>query len=295
MDELPALPVDFKVPAEWTEIELRDLGGTVMLVGDIDTGKSTLARWMIEKACRHGRISAWLDADLGQSSLGIPCTLNLVIIAGESPLVVERLAFFVGNTSPRGHMLQVLTGLLRLSVFARSMGADPVFVDTSGLVAEESGGGALKEWESELLLPSSIIALQRGRELAHLLAPWRHDPRMRLYLLPVAPKVRRRPPETRCERRRFLFERFFAGAGTLCICKRQKAVYGLNNAQPGCLAGLNDREGFLLSAAVVTRIMPDGLELLSPWRRPDLVSAVRVGKLRIDPLTGAELRSYETI
>lgn len=289
MDIVPPLPVDFNVPGEWMELDRGALRGTVMLVGGTDTGKSTLARWLIEKACSRGQTAAWLDADLGQSSLGIPGTLNLVTVAGESPAAVDRAAFFVGSTSPRGHMLQVLTGVCRLRDLARSRGADPVFIDTSGLVAEESGGGALKEWEVELLLPATIIALQRGRELEHLLAPWRHDPRLRLHLLPVADEVRRRSPEARAEWRQSLYGRFFDGAGTLRIHKGQKPVYGLKTAEPGCLAGLIDREGFLLSAAVVRRILPDGLELVSPWSSPEQVAAVRVGKLRIDPLTGMEL------
>jgi polynucleotide 5'-hydroxyl-kinase GRC3/NOL9 len=286
---LHPFPVDFNVPGEWLELDQGELRGTVMLVGATDTGKSTLARWLIEKARGRGRTAAWLDADLGQSSLGIPGTLNLVTLAGESPAAVDRAAFFVGSTSPRGHMLQILTGSCRLRDLARSGGADPVFIDTSGLVAEEFGGGALKEWEVELLQPTSIIALQRGRELEHLLAPWRHDPRLRLHILPVAAGARRRSPEARAERRQNLFCRFFDGAGTLRVYKRQKPIYGLKNAEPGCLAGLIDREGFLLAAAVVRQIFPDGLELVSPSSSPEQVAVVRVGKLRIDPETGMEL------
>jgi polynucleotide 5'-hydroxyl-kinase GRC3/NOL9 len=289
MDKLPPLPVDFNVPEEWLKLVQGELTGTVMLVGATDTGKSTLARWLVEKACTRGRTTAWLDADLGQSSLGIPGTLNLVTAAGEPAAAADRAAFFVGSTSPRGHMLQILAGSCRLRDLARSRGADPVFIDTSGLVAEEFGGGALKEWEVELLRPTAIIALQRGRELEHLLAPWRHDPRLRLHILPVAAGARRRSPEARAERRQNLFGRFFDGAGTLRVYKRQKPIYGLKNAEPGCLAGLIDREGFLLAAAVVSRILPDGLELVSPWSSPEQVAAARVGKLRIDPVTGIEL------
>jgi polynucleotide 5'-hydroxyl-kinase GRC3/NOL9 len=289
MDILPRLPVDFNVPAEWLELDQGVTGGTFMLVGATDSGKSTMARWLIEKACSRGRTAAWLDADLGQSSLGIPGTLNVVNITGEAPAAVDRAAFFVGSTSPRGHMLQILTGVCRLCELARSWGADPVFIDTSGLVAEEFGGGALKEWEVELLRPSAIIALQRGRELEHLLAPWRHDPRLRLHLVPVAAGARKRSQEERAGRRRSLFGRFFDGAGTLRIYKGQKPVYGLKTAESGCLAGLIDREGFLLAPAVVRRILPDRLEVVSRWSSPDQVAVVRVGKLRIDPLTGTEL------
>ncbi len=289
MDKLPPLPADFKLPEEWLDFDRGAHGGTVMLVGAADSGKSTLARWLVEKACSRGQTAAWLDADLGQSSLGIPGTLNLVTITGMTATPVDRSAFFVGSTSPRGHMLQVLTGVRMLRDLALSKRADPVFIDTSGLVAEESGGGALKEWEVELLRPDLIVALQRGRELAHLLGPWRHDPRVRLHLLTVAERVRRRSPETRADWRQNLFASYFKGAVTLRIFKGQKPVYGLKNAEPGCLAGLIGQDGFLLSAAVVRRILPDGLELFTPLSLLEQVAAVRVGKLRIDPTTGMEL------
>lgn len=289
MDRLPPLPVDLDIPEAWQKLARDLFSGTVLLVGATDTGKSTLARWLLEDARNRGRTAAWLDGDLGQSSLGIPGTLNIVTESAEPSGVANRAAFFVGSNSPRGHMLPVLTGLCRLRDWAQARGADPVFVDTSGLVAEESGGGALKEWEVELLLPTTVIALQRGRELGHLLAPWRRDPRLKLHILPVAAGVRRRSPEQRAERRRNLFRRFFDKAGLLRIEKGQKPVYGLRNAEPGCLAGLIDRDGFLIGAGVVKRIAANELELLSPCPSTGQVTVVRIGKLRIDPLTGAEL------
>lgn len=289
MSTLPPWPIDFTAPGEWQELDRKALSGTVLLVGATDTGKSTLARWLLEQARSRGRTAAWLDGDLGQSSLGLPGTLNLLTVTGESSAPVQRAAFFVGNSSPQGHMLPVLTGLRRLRDEARSRGADPVFIDTSGLVAQESGGGALKEWEAELLLPTTVIALQRGRELSHLLAPWRHDPRFHLHLLPVAAGVRRRSPQQRAERRQLLFRSFFAKTELLRIGKGQRPIYGWQNAAPGCLAGLLDRQGLLLGVGVVTRIQADGLELFSPCRPAEQLAAVRLGRLRIDPLTGSEL------
>jgi polynucleotide 5'-hydroxyl-kinase GRC3/NOL9 len=289
MTPLPTLPENLNVPETWLRLLRDPLNGTVLLVGATDTGKSTLARWLLEKNRSRGRTAAWLDGDLGQSSLGIPGTLNIATGPAESSGAEERAAFFVGSNSPRGHMLPVLTGLCRLRDWARARGADPVFIDTSGLVAEESGGGALKEWEVELLLPTNVIALQRGRELVHLLAPWRRDPRLKLHILPVAAGVRRRSPEQRAERRRTLFRRYFDRAGLLRIEKGQKPVYGLRNAEPGCLAGLIDRDGLLIGAGVVKRIAANELELLSPCPSTGQVAVVRIGKLRIDPLTGAEL------
>lgn len=129
------------------------------------------------------------------------------------------------------------------------------------------------------------------RELAHLLAPWQHDPRLHLHLLPVATGVRQRPPEERAKRRQLLFRAFFEKTQLLRIGKGQKPIYGWQNAAAGCLAGLLDRQGLLLGVAVVRRIQADGLVLFSPCRSPEQeqLAAVRLGRLRIDPLTGREL------
>jgi polynucleotide 5'-kinase involved in rRNA processing len=48
-------------------------------------------------------------------------------------------------------------------------------------------------------------------------------------------------------------------------------------------------EGFLLGVGVVRQIRSDGIELVSPCNSTEQVAAVRLGKLRIEPLTGSEL------
>jgi len=284
---LPDLPLDFQLPPAWRELEEADLRGTLMLVGAADSGKSVLTRWLWDRALACGRRPAWLDADVGQSSLGIPGTLNLVL-AGQEGLV--HCGFFIGNSSPKGHMLPVLTGLARLCRRARSLGADPLLIDTSGLVDAASGGGALKQWEAELLAPLKLVALQRERELGHLLGPWLRDPRLRLRLLPVSEGVRRRDPEQRARRRSRLFARYFEGAAPFSVSLRQLAIYGWDQAQPGSLAGLIDGEGLLLRAALVRGRTDESLELLGPIPSLAGAAALRIGRLRLDPRTGEELR-----
>ena len=41
---------------------------TVVLVGGLDSGKSTLAVALLESAVRAGRTAAYLDADVGQKT-----------------------------------------------------------------------------------------------------------------------------------------------------------------------------------------------------------------------------------
>lgn len=125
MNELPPLPADFNVPEEWQGLARNALSDTVMLVGATDTGKSTLARWLIKQARSRGQTAARLDGDLGQSSLGIPGPLNLAMFAGKSSAAADRAAFFVGSSSPRGRRGE--------AGFARRAGvAQPVLLTRAG-------------------------------------------------------------------------------------------------------------------------------------------------------------------
>ena len=106
-----------------------------------------------------GQKVGWLDGDIGQATLGVPGSVGLALLdaAGEERPRAEK-SFFVGAVSPRGHMLPLLVGLRRLRDHALAAGAVTVLVDTTGLVAAEAGGGALKEWNHGRRLRSVITS-----------------------------------------------------------------------------------------------------------------------------------------
>src|SRR2546423_12709494 len=87
--------------------------GTVMLIGGLDSGKSTLARALLGAALGSGRRSAYLDADLGQKCVGPPGTIGLRLLMsaddlGRGRLIRADALSFVGATSPQGHLLPVV-------------------------------------------------------------------------------------------------------------------------------------------------------------------------------------------
>jgi polynucleotide 5'-hydroxyl-kinase GRC3/NOL9 len=188
---------------------------TVMLVGGLDTGKSTLARQLLAAAVAAGRSAVFLDADVGQKSVGPPATVTMRHIRTEQDLVEGSIESpdalsFVGSTSPQGHLLQVVTGVAELNRRAREDGADLVVVDTSGMVAGVHGQ-ILKYHKVEMLKPDLVVGLQRGEELLPLLGVIQRFFATEVVPLGVHPDVVPTSVETRAENRERAMAQYFGG------------------------------------------------------------------------------------
>jgi polynucleotide 5'-hydroxyl-kinase GRC3/NOL9 len=265
-----------------------------MVIGASDTGKSTFARYLFRRLAKHYPRVGFLDCDVGQSSLGLPTTLTLALTAsatGDKPTENERLAYFVGAVSPRGHMLPVVVGAHKLQHRAQQWGVRALVVDTTGLVDAAAGGGALKQWKIELLSPSTVFAFVRGMELEHILWPRRRDPRVRVIELPVPKAVIERSRENRIFYRAERWRNYFAPAATLQLDLRRLAVFGLEAMTPGRLLALQDAEGFALGLGVVRRYDPhtQTAAICTPLPSLEGVVSIRLGSLRLDPETGQEI------
>lgn len=277
---------EIAAPSDWESLE--KLRGTVFLLGGTDSGKSTLARWLSARLAAGGERVGWIDGDVGQSSLGVPTTLNLALVDADRE-VVPALRFFVGSTSPRGHMLPVVVGLHRLAEGARNMGCRHLVIDTDGLVDAGAGGGALKEWQMELLRPGTVIAVQGGEELAHLLSPLRRRCDLRLQVLSPSPHVRTRSAEERRSRRGELFRAYFANASSLRFPLHGLAVYGMEKVALGRLLSFQDRDGFSLALGILQGSRPGEFDILTPLQGRPPLAALRLGDLLLDPATGEEI------
>src|SRR5881296_2169024 len=99
-----------------------------MVIGGPGTGKSHLASYLAENfRGSRGRVGL-VSADPGQPSLGVPTCAAL-----EPPWNTPEAMWFVGDVSPRGHLLQTVVGTARLAARARDGGAATVVIDPSGL------------------------------------------------------------------------------------------------------------------------------------------------------------------
>ena len=283
------------IPQEWQRFDPASLKGTVMVIGRSDTGKTTLARYLFYQLCRHYGKVGFLDCDVGQSTLGLPTTMTLALsaTAEEStfPPRGEAFSYFIGSTSPRGHMLPTVVGARKLQVKAQEMGAEVIVVDTTGLVDRAAGGGALKHWKIDLLQPSALVSLTRGSELEHILWPWRRDRRVRVHELRVSKYVQERNRETRIRYREERFRNYFGKAGTLKVPIISTVVFGIEEMTRGRVLAFQDEGGFALALGVAQEYERNSqtLAVCTPLTSMEGISSIRFGTLRLDPATGQEL------
>lgn len=263
---------------------------TVLLVGGLDTGKSTLSRQLLETAAAAGRSAAYLDADVGQKSVGPPATISLKYVRSPRDLEpesfpVEDALAFVGSTTPEGHLLPVVTGLAQLHRRALESGAEFVVVDSSGLVSGVYGQ-ILNYHKVEMLRPDLVVGLQRGEELLPLLGVIQRFFDTEVVPLGVHPGVVPSSVEQRAENRERAMARYF---GAELHRFRVKPTVFMPALPPlfdltqlhRLLVGLSDGAGATTGLGYLEHSGDEGvLRLISPVAAGP--KALRLGSVRLE-------------
>jgi polynucleotide 5'-hydroxyl-kinase GRC3/NOL9 len=277
--------VEIDVHPNWEKLTFASMTGVVLVVGAPDTGKTTFARYLYCRLCEQHERAGFIDGDMGQATLGPPTTMTLAFgqLDDAFPPTGPRYRAFVGDVTPRGHMLPTLVGAHRLVQKAREEGASAVVFDTTGLVGPAQGGGELKRAKIDLLRPVAVVGIQRESELEHLLLPLRLSGRTRVIDLPVSRAARRRLPPARQEHRAAQFRRHFADAHPLEIVWQRLAILPGPAFTPNHLVALEDKEGFTLALGIVTASDSNTVVLHTPLSSLDEVNAIRLGDLALDP------------
>jgi len=121
----------------------------VLFLGGTDVGKTTLIRNLHELL--GGKV---VDGDVGQSWIGPPSVVSM-----GTPQKMEA-GYFVGDISPRGNLLQVMTGIALMAMRAER----PCLIDTDGYLGE-SAARAYKTELINLVRPDLLVLMQREHEL----------------------------------------------------------------------------------------------------------------------------------
>ncbi len=275
------------IPEKWYTIlnVLEKEKGIALILGATDTGKSTLAKFLITNLCRKGLKVALVDADIGQSFLGPPTTIGLSVFKSDPDWEIVLSTpeiFFVGSTTPEGHFPIHLKGVKRMVDKALSYSLDLILVDTTGFVLGD-GGKELKRRKIDLISPQFILALQRSDELEPILEFYKENPAIKILRPPVSNQVKARSMDERRAYRTNKFQNYFKNASIQELSMEEIQIEGKvldPYGEPiplewalrlnGLLVGLKDIRDETLALGIIKNYSEEGkkIKILTPL--PDI-------------------------
>ena len=259
-----------------------------MLIGGLDTGKTTLAMDAVRFAIAAGHRPVLVDADIGISTVGPPACVGLKVFESESD--IERVhepdaLHFVGAISAARLVLQQVVATAAMVARARNLG-EVIIIDTTAVAAGVSGE-TLKYHKAELCRPDRVIALQRGEEMEPVVGMLRRFLDLDVVTAPTDPGLTTLGPDDRARMRIEAFTK--ALAPPLDRWKVRPTVFaptlpvGLNLGRlDQVLVGVQDSTGGCLGLGLL-QVEDETLRVMT--NVGEGMTGLRLGSLRIDPST----------
>ncbi len=263
-------------------------GGVSMLIGGLDTGKTTIALEAVRLALAAGRTPVLVDADVGNSTIGPPACVGLKVF--KTVVDLDRLSThdglqFVGTITPSRLVLQHVVATAVTVQMARELG-DVVIIDTTA-VASGVAGETLKYHKTELCRPERVIALQRGEEMEPVVGMLRRFLDVEVITAPTDPSLLPMSPDGRARKRAEGFAT--ALKPPLERWKVRPTVFaptlpvGLNLGRlDGVLVGVQDASGGCLGLGVLS-YEDETLRVMTSVGEG--MTGLRLGSMRLDTNT----------
>jgi len=204
------------IPASWVEaIEvLRRINKrpiVVLVLGGVDSGKSSLCAYLINRLICNKSTVTVLDCDLGQTDIGPPCTVAYAIVTepvSDLFYLKAENAIFVGFTSPSEDVKKTIESINALKTEVLKSNVDFVIVNTDGWVMEKDAV-KYKLQLAENLVPDFVLGVQQNNELDLLLSKLEDYKNMSI---DSAVAVKPRSKEKRKNMREIVYRKYLADA-----------------------------------------------------------------------------------
>lgn len=274
-----AQPGDYGLSAGQIALLERRATRTVYIIGDSDTGKSTLAAALAAHLARKFK-TALVDLDAGQASIGLPTTFAWRM-CGRGGRVRTDGMYFTGTTSPSGYFEIAVGGAAAMVAEAREHAAKAV-IDTCGLACGLAGM-QLHHATIDAVRPDAVVALEREGELSPLVEPFVRSGRPLVIRASVPDGVRRRSRAARRSYRRGKFRAYFKRAREVTLSLEKVGVLRPRPDPVGRIASLRDGAGRDIALAIVRGVdeAAQTMTVLSPVPGRTAVRAVVLGSMRI--------------
>jgi polynucleotide 5'-hydroxyl-kinase GRC3/NOL9 len=164
------------IPPSWVKsfeelLNLQIKPIVAMVLGTIDSGKTSFCTYLANKLLSKRRTVAIVDGDLGQSDIGPPCTVSYAFVT--KPLtdlfnLEAENASFIGVTSPSAAIQKVVDGLIKLKKEIFDGNVDFIVINTDGWIEGEEAVNYKVQLVDELN-PDIIFCIQQKDELTPIL------------------------------------------------------------------------------------------------------------------------------
>jgi polynucleotide 5'-hydroxyl-kinase GRC3/NOL9 len=203
------------IPVSWEkavdEILSREKPVTVMVVGGIDSGKTSFCAYLANRALKDKQRVDMIDADLGQSDVGPPSTIGSCRLT--KPVVdpfeigAESICF-IGVTSPSGAVSKVVEGINSMREKALKRGVGVLIINTDGWIEGEEAV-LYKVALVKQVRPNLLVGIQEKSELTFLLGALVETQNL---VVESSPAVRKRDREERKLLRELGYKKYLKGA-----------------------------------------------------------------------------------
>ncbi len=252
------------IPESWNKpieaiLEVQKKPVVILILGKIDSGKSSYCTYLVNKLVNGKCKVAVLDGDLGQSDIGPSGTVGYALTSKPVTelynLKLEN-AFFVGVTSPIMAIRNVIEGLTSIEAQILERPIDYIIVNTDGWVA----GDIAVRYKTELIKemkPDIIVGLPQKNELEPLTTSIERTP---IFLVEPSSSLSPRNPEKRKILREMTYTRYLKDAKMQCYpisqltIEPKAAVPKNQEPEKGLLVGLYAKKTDFLGIGVLREI-----------------------------------------
>jgi len=260
----------------------------ILVIGGIDSGKTSLCTYLANMALDAKYKVALIDGDLGQSDIGPPGTIGLGFV--QEPVTdlfyLQLLdAVFLGVTSPARMIDATLDAIAALKAKALGMGAEFLIVNTDGWVEGEDAVN-YKVRLGKTVAPDAVLIIKSDNELDPMLEALKP---MNVLVVDSPKAVKKRDRETRKILRESAYKRYLKDAkvrsyplGWIKIEGSLEISLLKEGDEQGLLVALEDAHGKFLGIGTICDIdfEKEVIRIYTPVN--NAVAKVRIGRIKLD-------------
>ena len=287
------------IPLSWEnafkEVVSQERPVTVMVMGGVDSGKTSFCVYLANRALRDGWKPAVIDGDLGQSDIGPPSTIGFSRVT--KPLkdlfdMEAENAFFVGVTSPSLAVNKVVERLAAIKSKVLQTDVDFLIVNTDGWVEGEEAVG-YKVQLAERIAPDLVVGIQQTNELTPILTLLKE--KRRVIAIESPQVIRKRNREKRKTLRELGYKKYLREAKVRLFPLNQVraedalsetgsslAAEQIEGMEEGLLVALQDADGSFLGIGVLCGVGSRRGAMRIYTAVGENVSTVCVGQVKLD-------------